>query len=361
MSTEGHPVAWWIWAIGVAAFASFTTNPWLTVMVVLVACLVHQVCRSAQPWAEVFRIYLVVAAAVVVTRLLFRVLLGGGTALYGDVHVVLDLPQVPLPDWMLGIQLFGPITLESLLAGLYDGLRLAAIIVCIGAANSLANPKRLMRHLPAALYEVGTAIVVAVNVLPQLAASLRRVRRAQQLRAGDDRRVGRLKRLVIPVLEDALDRSMTLAAGMDSRGYGRTGSASVSQRRIMTTLMLVGLGGICVGAYASLDATVPGWLGIPMLLGGLAAIALALAFAGIGVTRSVYRPDRWRATDVSIATSGVACGVLGWWVQHSQVAVAYPSLAVTPTISGAALLAILLAAVPALVVGLGRPAPVATP
>ena len=75
-------------------------------------------------------------------------------------------------------------TREALLAGLYDGLRLAAIVICIGAANSLANPKRLLKSLPPALYEIGTALVIAVTILPQLADSARRVRRAQSLRGG---------------------------------------------------------------------------------------------------------------------------------------------------------------------------------
>ena len=38
-------------------------------------------------------------------------------------------------------------------AELYDGLRLGTIVVCVGAANSLANPKRLLRSMPPALYE----------------------------------------------------------------------------------------------------------------------------------------------------------------------------------------------------------------
>ena len=42
--------------------------------------------------------------------------------------------------WVAGVRLFGPLTREGLLAGLYDGLRLATIIICVGAANSLANP-----------------------------------------------------------------------------------------------------------------------------------------------------------------------------------------------------------------------------
>ena len=84
-------------------------------------------------------------------------------------------------------------------------------MICVGAANALANPKRLLRSVPAALHEIGTALVVAVTVLPQLVESARRVRAAQALRAGDTRRTGRLRRYLVPVLEDALERS--LAAG----------------------------------------------------------------------------------------------------------------------------------------------------
>ena len=77
--------------------------------------------------------------------------------------MLVDLPEVPLPDWALGVHLLGPLTRESLLFAVYDGLRLGTIVLCVGAANSLANPKRLLRSMPAALYEIGTALVVAVS------------------------------------------------------------------------------------------------------------------------------------------------------------------------------------------------------
>ena len=114
-------------------------------------------------------------------------------------------------------------TAESLLAGLYDGMRLAAVIICVGAANSLANPRRLLASLPSALYEVGTAVVIALSLFPQLAESVQRVRRARRLRGDPGRGIGALRRIVVPVLEDALERSLSLAASMDARGYGRSG------------------------------------------------------------------------------------------------------------------------------------------
>ena len=170
-----HPIAWWSWAIGLATAASFTTNPLLLLLIMGSATVVVMARRSGHPFGRSFRLYAMLAAFTVVIRVVFRIIFGGQEV----GHVLLDLPEIPLPAWAAGVRLLGPVTSEALLAGLYDGLRLAAIVVCIGAANSLANPKRLLKSLPPALYEIGTALVVAVTIFPQLADSARRVRAAQ--------------------------------------------------------------------------------------------------------------------------------------------------------------------------------------
>ena len=338
-----HPVAWWLWAIGLAAAASFTTNPFVRCLLVAVAAVVVAARRSDQPWSDSFRLYVAVGATVVVVRVLFRLLLGGGA---GTV-VWMDLPEVPLPDWVLGIRLLGPVTQESLLAGLYDGLRLGTIIVCVGAANALANPKRLLKSVPPALYEIGTALVVAVSVLPQLADSARRVRAAQSLRGGSSGRVRGLRRLLVPILEDALDRSLKLAAGMDTRGYGRAAGLTRSDRRRTGTLMLVGLAGVCVGVYAVLDVTAPRWLALPMLALGVLAALVGVASAGRRVQRTRYRPDRWGWPELAVAVSGLAAGCGLWWVQHDDVSSAHPDLLSMPVVPVLALVATLVGAIPA--------------
>lgn len=345
---ELHPVAWWVWALGLAASASGTTNPMTLLLLVGAAAVVVSARRSDQPWGASFRLYLWLAAFVVVMRVLFRLVLGGA---YPGGRVLLDLPAVPLPEAMTGIALLGPVTSEALIAGLYDGMRLAAIIVCVGAANSLANPKRLLRSLPPALHEVGSALVVAVTVLPQLADSLRRVRAAQALRRGAEGRHGRVRRLLVPVLEDALDRSLAMAAGMDARGYGRAGGARRAERHLAGALLLAGLLGLCVGTYAVLDTTAPRLLAAPMLLLGVLLAVGGLRISGARVGRTRYRAERWRWPDLVVAASGVAVAVLGWWVSRHQVAVAYPTLDVVPAVS----LLVLLAAAVAVVGGLTAP------
>lgn len=340
-----HPVAWWLWAIGLAAAASLSSNPVWMVLLVLVAAVVVLARRGDQPWARSFRLYCYLGLGIVLLRVLFRVLLGGSVGS----TVLLDLPEVPLPDWVAGVRLLGPVTAESLLGGLYDGLRLAAIVVCVGAANALANPKRLLKSVPPALYEIGTALVVAVSVLPQLADSARRVRAAQQLRGGGGGRVRGLRRVLVPVLEDAFDRSVRLAAGMDTRGYGRSAGAAPGERAVTGTLMVAGLLGLCVGVYGMLDQTgsMPAWLGGPMVVAGLAVAALGLVSAGRRVRRTRYRADSWRWPELVVVASGTVVAAVAAGVAASDPAVAHPPVTVVPTLTGASLVGLLVALLPA--------------
>ncbi len=337
-----HPVAWWLWALGLAAAASRTTNPWLLGLVVLVASVTVLARRTDAPWALSFRIYLLLGLVVICMRVVFRVLLGG----YGET-VLVELPTIPLPDWAAGVTLLGPVTAEAVLSGAYDGLRLATIIICVGAANSLANPRRLLGSLPPALYEVGTAVVIALSLFPQLAESVQRVRQARRLRGDPGRGVRALRRIVVPVLEDALERSLALAASMDARGYGRSGTLTAAQRRVTGTLLVAGLVGLCVGSYAFLDATAPRVLAWPMLAAGLVLAATGFVAAGRRVRRTRYRPPQWHPADVLTAATGVAVAVLMTVALADRLDVALPDPSAPPPLTALSLAAVLLGVLPA--------------
>jgi len=307
-----HPGAWWLWAIGLAVAVSQTTNPLVLLLAAGAVTFVVLSRRSDSPWARAFVLYAVLGAFVIGLRVVLHVLLG---LKWGEV-VVLPLPMIDLPGWAAGINLLGDVRLEGLLAAVFEGARLAAMILCVGAANALADPKRLLAALPGALQEIGTAIIVAISVAPQLAESVRRVHRARLLRGDGARGLRAVRRVAMPVLEDTLERSMALAASMDSRGYGRRDRASPGRHRLTGILMLGGLLGLAVGSYGLLDTTSPDWTGLPLLLVGIALGGLGVASGSTSVTRTTYRPSPWRFPETLTALCGVLAGTSAFASAH---------------------------------------------
>ena len=340
-----HPVAWWAWAIGLAMAASRTTDPLLLAVVVVVAGYVVAARRELGA-ASPFGAFLRLGLFIIVVRVLFVALLGGGVP---GATVLVNLPQIPLPTGSSGVRLGGPVTLEGVLAAAYDGARLAAVLACIGAANALASPRRLLRYVPATLYEVGTALVVALTYAPQLVEDARRVRAARRLRGHAGRGPRELARLAIPVLDSALERSLDLAASMESRGYGRSVHRDDRLRRKATALTLFGLCGVVAGVYCLLDGGSAPLLGLPLLLVGSAAAAASLVVGARRERRSRYRPDPWAAPEWVVALSGAIAG--GVMLVAAQRAVAgitpQTSPAVWPTLPWLPTVGILLGLVPA--------------
>ncbi|MGP2441274.1 CbiQ family ECF transporter T component [Streptomyces sp. JW3] len=297
-----HPGAWWLWALGLGTAATRTTNPLLLGLLLAVSGYVVTARRPRAPWARSYGAFVRLALAVLLVRLLFTVALGSPIP---GAHVLVTLPEVPLPDWAQGIRLGGRVTAEALVFALYDGLKLATLLVCVGAANALANPSRLLKSLPGALYEAGVAVVVALTFAPHLIADVQRLRAARRLRGRPDRGVRGLLHVGLPVLEGALERSVALAAAMDSRGYGRTARVPVAVRRVTAALTLGGLVGVCAGTYGLLTAA-GGTYGVPVLVAGLAAALGGLWLGGRRSVRTRYRPDRWDLRAWLVAGSGAA-------------------------------------------------------
>ncbi|WP_425329633.1 energy-coupling factor transporter transmembrane component T [Streptomyces hygroscopicus] len=301
-----HAGAWWLWALGLATAASRTTNPLLLGLLIAVAGYVVAVRRTDAPWARSYTAFLKLGLVVLAIRLFFAVFFGSPIP---GTRVLLTLPEVPLPHWAQGVRIGGRVSAEGLVFALYDGLRLAALLICVGAANALASPARLLKSLPGALYEAGVAVVVAMTFAPHLVADVARLRSARRLRGRPDRGVKALLRVGLPVLEGALERSVALAASMDARGYGRTAQVPPAVARTTTALTLGGLLGVCCGTYGLLAAEGAGY-GLPLLLTGLAAALGGLWLGGRRSVRSRYRPDRWDVRAWLVAGSGAAVAAL---------------------------------------------------
>lgn len=339
-----HPGAWWLWALGLAAAASRTLNPVPLVLIMVVTWFVVSARRGDTPWAGSYALFFKLSMALIAIHLVFQALLSESAQ---GLTVLFTLPEIPLPE-STGVKIGGEVTLEAVLNALYFALQLAAIFCCIGAANALGSARRLLRYVPAALYEIGIACVIALTFAPQLVTDARRVRVASKLRGGGQGRVRRFSRLVMPVLEGALERSVELAAAMDSRGYGRTTVADPRARRVTSTLVVAGMLAICVGIYGLLDATVARWLGLPVLLAGCALGTGGLVLGGRRTGRTRYRPDPWAVPELLVVGCGVMAAVLMFWqARYDPTKLTLASPTDLPPVPLAACVGILIGMLPA--------------
>ncbi|MFH9614625.1 energy-coupling factor transporter transmembrane protein EcfT [Streptomyces pratensis] len=311
-STRGNALpagAWWLWALGLATAASRTTNPMLLGLLVGVAGYVVAARRTDAPWARSYGAFIKLGLFVVAVRLLFSVFLGSSVP---GTHTLFTVPEVSLPDWARGVRIGGRVTAEQVVFALYEGAKLAALLICVGAANSLANPARLLKSLPGALYEVGVAVVVAMTFAPNMVADVARLRTARRLRGRPTGGVRAVLQIGLPVLEGALERSVAVAASMDARGYGRTARVPPAVRRTTHVLTLGGLLGVCAGTYGLLAAQGAAH-GLPLLLAGLVAALAGLRLGGRRSVRTRYRPDRWGVRAWLVAGSGAAVAAVMIW------------------------------------------------
>jgi len=128
----------------------------------------------------------------------------------------------------------------------------------------------------------------------------------------------RFGRLAMPVLEGSLERSVALAAAMDSRGYGRTTVADPRARRTTSALMIAGMIGICLGLYGVLGGTSRSWLGAPALVVGAALAVLGVVAGGRRTGRSRYRPDPWALPEWLVVGCGATAATLVFWQLGSE-------------------------------------------
>jgi energy-coupling factor transport system permease protein len=297
-----HPVAWWLWAAGLAVCAMRTNNPFLLALIGVVACVVVSARRSSAPWSRSIAFFLRVGVFVIVIRVVIEILFGQRGV---PGHVLFTLPQAPLPSWAAAVSVGGPVTLESILNAFVLGLQLAVILLCFGAANSLASPYRLLRSLPAVLYETGVAVTVALSFTPELVQSIGIVRQARRQRGIPTRGLRGMRGVAVPVLESALDRSLQLATSMDARGYGRRIAVGRASRRMASGATVGGLLLAAVGVYGVIDGGSVFGLGLPILTVGAVLCGVGLAVGGRRTARSRYRPDPWRQPEWIVAGSGL--------------------------------------------------------
>ena len=294
-----HPLTWWLLGISLSLSSTVSASPVIPAAVCVLAILVMAVAnRFGVKGNLALSFYLLLAVGVIISRLVFKVVF--------NVHNSSEPTLLALPrfEFNLGfgdpVTILGNVSATTLLSATLDGTRLAAIILGIALAVTLAEPKKLLRSTPAALFEIGAAVSMAINLVPQLIKSYKRVKQAQKLR-GITGRVSAFAGTAIPVLEDAIDSSLTLAASMSSRGFGLQVN---SRARLITGLMsLVAVLCIAVASYLTITS---GSEFLWLLLAGLLVATGSLLIASKAAIRTKLVPDKFKGMDWIVAAAALA-------------------------------------------------------
>lgn len=285
-----------------AVSASLTNNPLILLALSMVSLGLVRLCREKASWSKSIRFYIQLALFVIAIRLIFRILFNL------EVDPQSALLWLPTLEMYLGfgepLRLLGPISPEGFLAAFTDGMRLATIILAVGMASSLANPRKLLRSTPGALYEIATAISISINLAPQLIASLNRVRKARKLR-GQSEKLRSLPGIVIPVLEDTIEKSLALAASMSARGFGRRASTSKSRTATTRAIGLIAVTSLTSGIFLLLISPSQQLVDLALIGLGFACSIAYIKMSSLGSAITRYRKEPWRIGDGVLGLVGV--------------------------------------------------------
>ena len=311
-ASSASPISWWLLAVSLAVLAGASQGILIQLAIATFALATVVIFREDAPWSRSVRFYLFLASFVVLARVSFRVIFNISDA---NSPTALALPGLTIN---LGfgppVTLFGNVSFDALESGATDGLRLAAIIVSIGMASSLANPRQLLKSTPSALYEIASAISVAINLAPQLIESLQRVRKARALR-GRSKGLGSMAGTVIPVLEDAIDSSLALAASMDSRGFGRRGHLTKTELYLARAASLTAASSLAIGSFLILAGTSQ-MVGFAVLFLGLFSSYLTVRLNSKAQIRTRYQKPVFGLYDAALLGLSLLLIVLaigGWF------------------------------------------------
>lgn len=211
-----HPGFFWLWAVllvtALIRLDGLIFNIFAIFAIVWLIRLRPMRNFRAAPFELALRLALIATFVRMTIALLLGVPMPGST--------LFTLPELSLPDFLVGIRVGGPVTSQRLTSAFEEATLFAVLLIAFGAANSLTTPTKLLKIFPKKLYGVGVATTLATTLTPQIASSISRIREAQYLRGAAQTGFRNWSRLGTPILEDSLARSLDLSAALEARGYG---------------------------------------------------------------------------------------------------------------------------------------------
>lgn len=215
---------------------------------------------------------------------------------------IAELPTLRLPGWLGSVRFGGTVTAESLVYAADRAASVAAIFAVAWGFNVSVDHFRLLRHVPAALVQLGIVTTIAVLLVPQTLAQAAALREARTARGYGRARLAGAVAMALPLLSGALEQSVQRAESLDARGFGRLASERTGRELAVATaaLMLAAYGAFAFysGAHKALALTA--------LLGGAALVVAVLWQLGRRSTAAPLKQAALSAADRAVILASIA-------------------------------------------------------
>lgn len=278
--------AWVMWTLAAALLTMLTRNP-LYILIILFAARLVGVTWQQRDAA--FKLPLLILALTILT---FSTLFNMLFAHLGET-VLLTLP----PSWPL---IGGPITLEAAVYGFINGLMLLTLLVIFLAFNNIVPGSDLVHLTPRVFHNLGLVVLIALTYVPETRRHWQKIRDAQAIRGHQIHGWRDLRPILIPLLVGGLERAMSLAEAMVTRGYGATTGSG--QSLLVQGVLLLGLGAAFAGWLFSFWLGWPGWV----LMGcGIFVLLVLVWVLGQKTPSRRYESRRWTWREMLVVVAAV--------------------------------------------------------
>ena len=112
LASKVHPSTWWVISLALAVIAGSATSIVQTLSIAALSVLLILVFRENAPWARSLKFYLILALAVVVIRVVFRIVFSFSQE---TDDILLELPRFELDFGLGAIGLLGNVSAPAML------------------------------------------------------------------------------------------------------------------------------------------------------------------------------------------------------------------------------------------------------
>ncbi len=278
-----HSISWILWLVLSMVLVLLTRNPiYLSIILFSLFGLGAQIAKEKKQ-----KFWLIQNIRFLLTMMLISSLINSLFSHTGQT-VLFRIPA----DWFL---IGGPITLESLVFGLINGLIIGSLYLAFNILNLALSVGQLTHLIPAALRPIAMTVTITLTFFPSIQQRSREIKEAQFIRGNPLKKIKDWLPLLLPLLISSLENAVRLSESMTSRGF------EIKQEVKNTKLLLVGLIAATFAVFSGWILSLydyPAFISLTLYIFAAGMFVATLLSASSKAKITHYRNEQWSLIDI---------------------------------------------------------------